>query len=348
MNKIGVVEGFFGPEWSHADRLSYAPFLQKSGGGFYIYAPKRDAKLRRQWRESWNDEYINFLSEMRSHFAEHKISFGIGLSPFELGHSLTENDKIILNEKINIIQSMDVEILGVFFDDMPSDQFLAQAQIECIEFIEKKFSGKIVFCPSYYTPDPILEKVFGKMPNNYWDDISKVSEEISLAWTGPKVISETISIDDMDFASSILKRSPYLWENVFANDGPKNCKFLKVKSFSGRENGVFGKAKAVAFNMMNQPQLSKILFLASRFVLEDNQSPDSALLNAINHRCSKGFAKFLIQNKDYYNKDGLDRISDEIKREHIQILRSFPDLAAIEIISWLEGKYIVGAECLTD
>lgn len=346
--KIGVIEGFFGPEWSQSDRLSYAPFIQSTGGGFYLYAPKRDSYLRRKWRDTWSSQYISFLNEMASHFMSHGVEFGVGLSPFELGHTLNENDKHILSEKLNTLESMGVKILGVFFDDMPSDQFLAQAQKKCIEYIKNNFSGKIIFCPSYYTPDPILVKVFGEMPKDYWEEISAISSEVAMAWTGPKVISETISRDDMDMAHSILKRAPFLWENVFANDGPRNCKYLKLKPFSGRESGVFGKVEAIAFNMMNQAQLSKILFLSSRFVIEDNLDPEVSFTKALQQLCSPGFAQFLASNKKLYLLEGLDKISPEIKSDHLKQLSQFSDLQANEVSSWLKGDYIVGPECLTD
>ena len=49
---VGVIEGFFGKPWSWDDRASYAGFLRELGFDFYIYAPKADRRLRKEWRQA--------------------------------------------------------------------------------------------------------------------------------------------------------------------------------------------------------------------------------------------------------------------------------------------------------
>ena len=39
---LGVVEGFYGPPWSHGARLDMIKFSGKNGFNIYIYAPKDD------------------------------------------------------------------------------------------------------------------------------------------------------------------------------------------------------------------------------------------------------------------------------------------------------------------
>jgi hyaluronoglucosaminidase len=344
--KIGVVEGFFGPAWPKADRLSYAPFIAQTGGGFYIYAPKQDPHLRKKWREAWSEEYLASLRSKAEHFKSHGVTFGVGLSPFGLGKTLSDVDRGLLHTKLRQLQDAGVELLGLFFDDMPSDEDLAATQIRCVEEVRKHFLGELVFCPSYYTYDPILDKVFGQRPAHYLEDIAKgVPLDVELAWTGPKVISPTIDVAHMREVRTLLKRAPYIWENIFANDGPKNCKFLKLKPFSGREEGVAKLASAFAFNMMNQPQLSKILFLASRLVIEQGLSADEGFERALDQHCSPAFAIFLRGYREVFLEKGL---------EHLEVSRYLPSLGlcsdpgAREIEAWLRGEYVVGAECLTD
>ncbi len=38
----GVIEGFYGPPWSHQDRLDVLRFMGREGLNTYIYAPKDD------------------------------------------------------------------------------------------------------------------------------------------------------------------------------------------------------------------------------------------------------------------------------------------------------------------
>ncbi len=347
--KIGVVEGFFGPAWPEVDRLSYAPFIAQTGGGFYIYAPKQDPYLRKKWRETWSEEYLASLRRKAEHFKSHGVTFGVGLSPFGLGKNLAQADRELLQTKLRQLQDLGVELLGLFFDDMPSDEDLAATQIKCVEVVQTHFSGELVFCPSYYTFDPLLDKVFGQRPVNYLEDIAAgIPLDVELAWTGPKVISTTIDVAHMQEVRALLQRPPYIWENIFANDGPKNCKFLKLKPFSGRDAGVAELASAFAFNMMNQPQLSKILFLAARFVLERELSPQMAFDLAIEKTCTPAFAAFLREHATTFLEQGLEQISDEIKQQLLVTLATIPDAAATEVKSWLSGAYVVGSECLTD
>ena len=45
---------------------------------------------------------------------------------------------------------------------------------------------------------------------------------------------------------------------------------------------------------------------------------------------------------------GLDHLSDEQKQELLAELESLQDPAAQDVRDWLDGKYLVGSECLTD
>lgn len=121
MKNIGVIEGFFGPAWPESDRKSYAEFLAKYKADFYIYAPKQDPHLRKAWRETWDEAYISKLQDLCDHFTKSNITFGVGLSPFGLGKVFSEEDKNLLKEKLEILNRIGIGMLGLFFDDMPSD-----------------------------------------------------------------------------------------------------------------------------------------------------------------------------------------------------------------------------------
>lgn len=347
MKQIGVIEGFFGPQWNDESRNSYSKFLKQYGGEFYIYAPKEDPYLRKKWREEWPLEYIHKLKKLVENFHQEGILFGVGFSPFGLGETLTEEDKKELKKKLGIMNDLGIDLLGLFFDDMPVKDNLAATQINALKLVEQFFAKKIIFCPSYYTFDPILDKVFGNRPADYLEDIANgASQSVALVWTGPKVISPEISAEHLDEVSRILKREPFIWENFFANDGPKNCKFLKLKPYSGRTKESFNKAEGFGFNLMNQAELSKILFLASKYVSQ-GENCDEAFTRSVKELVSSELAEFIILHKDVFCSKGLDQMTDSEKEFFIQSLNSNEKMA-IEIKDWLLGKYTVGSECLTD
>ena len=46
----GVIEGFYGPPYHHAERLQLLAFLAEHGLDTYLYAPKQDPYHRDEWR----------------------------------------------------------------------------------------------------------------------------------------------------------------------------------------------------------------------------------------------------------------------------------------------------------
>ncbi len=349
MIKMGVIEGFFGPQWPRPARLSYAAFLTRYGGDFYIYAPKQDPHLRKKWRDPWDQEYLRELTELRRTFHSAGVRFGVGFSPFGLGSKLEEGDRTALREKLALLQNLQVDLLGLFFDDMPVTANLAHTQLEVVDLVRTEFKGQLVFCPSFYTPDPILDKVFGQRPEGYLEALATtIPRDVSIVWTGPKVISPEITPEHLRETSNLLNRPPFLWENLYANDGPRNCKYLKLTAFTGRPDESFGLVDAIGLNLMNQPELSKILYLSSSFVANGKADPKGAFRRAIGELVSAEFGSFLLSHQEDFRGRGLDLFSAEETAQLLREVSQFSDPAAREIGDWLSGAYTVGSECLTD
>src|SRR5690606_32951733 len=108
----------------------------------------------------------------------------------------------------------------------------------------------------------------------------------------------------------------------------------------------FNKAEGFGFNLMNQGELSKILFLASKFVADGEES-GSAFDHALKELVSNELREFILLHKELFLDKGLDEISSEQKDFLLKGMESGEKMA-LEIKDWLEGKYIVGTECLTD
>lgn len=346
---LGLIEGFFGPPWPEKDRLGFAPLLQNLRFDFYLYAPKADPYLRKKWREPWTPEYRAKLAAYARHFREHNVKFGVGLSPFEL-HLLGEREgKKLLQEKLRQLEDLQVQVLGLFFDDMPVHEDLARKQLEAIETVRHATRARIIFCPAFYTPDPILEKVFGKRPETYFDEIRQAPKEIDFAWTGPKVISDEISPEHLRETAALLGREPFLWDNLFANDGPRNCKFLKLREPGGRTHEALAASRGWAWNPMNQAALSGITLRASEHALVRGLSPAEALEKAVRESASAPLAEWVLRNRRAFLEAGLDTFSAEQKEKWRSELAAWRNEAvAHEIEQWLAGEFIVGAECLTD
>lgn len=89
---VGVIEGFFGKTWTWDARATYAEFPNSLGFQFFIYAPKQDRFLRQRWREASPAATTERAAAIGRIYRKSGLSFGIGLSPFEL-HRDDEADK---------------------------------------------------------------------------------------------------------------------------------------------------------------------------------------------------------------------------------------------------------------
>lgn len=359
--QLGILEIFFGPPWSEQDRLTWAPFCKQHGLDFFIYGPKADAFLRKRWRDEWPREYLNFLARNSKAFRENGIRFGVALSPFGLGTEVTPEDQRELKKKFTLLTDAGIDILGIFFDDMKLTDNLAEVQIDVMKMFGELTSAHLIFCPSYYTPDPILDKVFGQRPPDYLEKIGQgIAPNVDIIWTGPKVISEDIPAAHLRETSEVLGRKPFLCDNVFANDGPRHCKFLKLKPPRGRSAAAFQESSGWSLNMMNQSTLSKITGLATRYLAKDGLDPQASFEKALAALVSPALGKFISENEENFTVRGLDNLIEFRKTTMLTELdlilqsadSSFAGIetrsAAREIQAWLRGEFIVGSECLTD
>ncbi len=182
---IGIVEGFFGPEWSWENRNLICQSLSAKSGDFYIYAPKRDSFLRKNWQQDHPLEIWQELQKLSLLCESLKVKFGVGLSPFEIHEHWGEKAKGILRDKLKKLEDLNLKYLGLFFDDMKGAPDLAEKQSEIMEFVHNQSKLTILFCPTYYSKDPILDRVFGPRPAHYLEKLGAgLAPEIVILWTG--------------------------------------------------------------------------------------------------------------------------------------------------------------------
>lgn len=343
---IGVVEGFFGPEWSWKSRHRFCESLRAYGGAFYLYAPKRDGCLRKNWKQHHADDIWNEIKSLSGTCRRNGIAFGMGLSPYEIHSDWNLRTKTVLRDKIERVHELDITFLCLLLDDMKGAPDLADRQVEIVEYVRSMTRTPLVFCPTYYSDDPILDKVFGQRPGDYLEKIGSLPNDIHIFWTGSRVISRSISDADLDAIAHILNRKPFIWDNYFANDGPRQCKFLRLKPLEGRAHNALQKSTGWAFNLMNQPSLSEILFAASTDVLRKGANPTEAFHRVAKQLAGPLFERVLETHGPALVELGLDHIGEDKKKDMFSLLDG--SRFSQDISDWLNGAYVVGAECLTD
>lgn len=350
---VGVIEGFFGQPWGWSDRAGYAGFLEEVGFDFYVYAPKADPYLRRRWREPLPTASVEALAETAAAFRNAGLAFGIGLSPFEI-YLEPEPATAALRAKVAQLNEIGPDILCLLFDDMRGDlPGLAERQAAILARVAEHSSARrFVFCPTYYSQDPVLEKVFGPMPKGYLADLGRlVDPEIGIFWTGPRVCSGAFPPGHLDEIAGQLRRKPFLWDNILANDGAETSNFLHLRGVRERPASLREALAGHAVNPMNQAWLSRIplLTLAESYALGAGYDPARSFETACRRLCGEALGARISGAVGLLQDQGLAGITEERRRALTEAFGRFAgDPYAGELRAWLDGAYAFDPACLTD
>lgn len=347
--ELGIIEGFFGRPYAWGERADMVRALGPAGYGFYLYAPKSDGWLRRRWREPYPDAELARLAQFAGACRAAGVRFGVGLSPYELFLGFDDAAKAALGAKLAQLESLGLDDLGVFFDDMKGDlPALAARQVEIVQWIaERTRAGRVIVCPSYYTDDPVLDRVFGQRPPNYLEDLGAgLDPRIAIMWTGEEVCARAFSPGHLNRVAGQMRRKPFLWDNYPVNDGPRMSRHLHLRGFTGRPAEIAGTITAHGVNTASQPVLSQIpaLTLVESYARGTDYEYAAAFRRAAQTVLGPELADAVERTLLLLEDAGLDGITDEQTARLRTRYAAFDHPAAREILAWLDGAYAIGAE----
>lgn len=340
---LGIIEGFFGRPWSWKARSDLVTLLARHGYSFYIYAPKADPFLRRRWDELHPVDEAEALRRFARHCKVQGMRFGVGLSPFEVYQNFDEKARQALTEKLAFLDSLDIDELAILFDDMSGDTpDLAQKQLDIIDWIHHRSGAEtITVCPTYYSDDPVLDRVFGQRPERYLETLGNaLPGTVNIFWTGEEVCSREISAGNLTRVAGLIKRKPVLWDNYPVNDGPRMSQHLHLRGFTGRHAAIGDHLTGHAINPALQPTLSCIpaITLAACYRQRDNYSYMAAFRKAAREVLGESLAGFVEQDIMALQDVGLDNLGERESRLRRHYADN-PHPGAQEIMAWLDGVY---------
>ena len=346
---LGTIEGFFGRPYSWAERTELMRFLQPHGYGFYLYAPKADPYLRRRWREPHPEAEMAALGAFAADCRAAGVRFGVGLSPFELHFDFTVEAKAALTAKLAALDAAGCEWLAILFDDMKGDlSDLARRQAEIVGFAaDRTDADRLIVCPSYYTDDPILDRVFGPRPPGYLRDLgAALDPAIDIMWTGEEVCALEFSPGHLQRVAGEIGRKPLLWDNYPVNDGPRMSRHLHLRAFTGRPGAIAPHLAGHAVNPASQATLSAIpmLTLAASYAQGPDYAYGHAFREAARQVCGDALAAQLTADLLTLQDGGLGELSDERRGKLRARYAAFDHPAAQEVIAWLDGAYAITGE----
>lgn len=339
--ELGIIEGFFGRPYSWTERADMVRALAPHGYGFYLYAPKADGYLRRRWREPYPEADLEALSAFARTCRDAGVRLGVGLSPYELFRGFDGPAKDLLAAKLAQLDSLGIADLGVFFDDMKGDlPELAPRQVEIVHWIAARTSAqRLIACPSYYTDDPVLDRVFGQRPANYLEDLGAgLDAGIEIMWTGEEVCSREFSPGHLARVSDQMRRKPFLWDNYPVNDGPRMSRFLHLRGFTGRPSAIGPHIAAHAINPALQPHLS--LIPAATLVASYREGSAYRYMHAFREAAhalaGADIAAMLEQDLHALQDRGFDQLGDDRERLRQRYAAVDQPMSA-EVVRWLDG-----------
>lgn len=318
----GIVEGFYGMPWTHAQRLDMLDFMAAQGLNAYIYAPKNDPFHRAKWREPYPAREIRLLSELAEQARERGITACAAVSP---GLSLRYSDpadRRRLVQKYRQFADAGFTTFALFLDDIPPSLkhpedraafgSLAAAQADLTCFLLEELGARrtpspaerhdpsgpqqhpqLWFCPTQYHGDPdtpYLRELAGSLP-----------KEIEVFWTGPEVCSREVSTGYMRRVAEVLGRRPLLWDNYPVNDAFMAAE-IHLGPYQGRDPDLYTAVGGVFLNPMNQPEASKIAlataasFLSTPGAYEPEPAWEAALSGISGGQEAEALRRFALAN----------------------------------------------------
>lgn len=343
----GVVEGFYGRTWSFETRCAYADYLALSGLNTYLYCPKADPFLRKRWPEQWPEEQWRQLLQLSAVYRDRGIAWGVGLSPFELYRHYGQVEQEQLQRKVYSLMQLQAPLLAILFDDMPGDlDALAVRQAEIVADVCRWAPDvRVLVCPTYYAFDPVLEKFFGRMPEDYWPRLGReLPGAVDIFWTGNRVCSESITAADIQAINGQLGRRVMLWDNYPVNDGAQRSNFLYSSKLDARDQGLQALLTGHLCNPMNQGLLS-LPALAGLADLYGHRAMDDAMLGRL---LGPETWEQLRRDQQAFQQQGLSGMGEQRCRELAGRYAGLQGPAAREVAQWLRGEYVFDPACLTD
>lgn len=342
--QLGVIEGFYGQPWSQEARLAMADWLPALGLDLYLYAPKRDRFLRRDWRSDWPPAERLQLERLARRFAEAGLRFAIGLSPFALYESYGVTEKRELQRRVREIDSIGPTVLALLFDDMPgSAPDLARVQGQIVQDVAAvSVAQQLLVCPTYYSDDPALDRFFGDRPAGYLAELgAQLPDQASLLWTGPLVCSPALAVADLPAPAQRGGAALSLWDNYPVNDSRLRSPHIYTQPLRDRQPGLARLVEGHYCNAMNQPALSLPALAGLAALYGRSRGEDAAVFR------DAGLTPELLAAAEPLAECRVEELAPGQLRR-LQREAAADSMAANELRAFLNGEYRFDPACLND
>lgn len=243
----GVIEGFYGPLWTAAERCELLDSMKSWGLNTYVYGPKDDLHHRVLWRECYGTADAAELGERIRACTDRGIRFLYALGPgLDIRYG-AEADFLALRRRLEQLFGLGCRDFGLLFDDIPDRMHpedaarwgrLASAQCDLTHRLRDALGElgevRFHFCPTPYCGRMVAA---GHGGEGYLETVGlELDPAIPVFWTGPEILSEQLTLEHVQELARILRRPPLIWDNLHAND--YDGRRLHLGPYSGRSPAI--------------------------------------------------------------------------------------------------------------
>ncbi|MEU9687687.1 beta-N-acetylglucosaminidase domain-containing protein [Amycolatopsis japonica] len=290
----GVIEGFYGAPWSHADRLAQLDFYGRTKQNMYVYSPKDDPFLRARWRDQYPPEQLALLSQLVGRADANHVEFTYALSPGLSVCYSSDADKTALVTKFQSLWDIGVRSFAIPLDDISYTRWNCDADAAKFGTGGAAAGAAQSFLLNRVQQDfiathPGVERL-QTVPTEYYDLAdspyktalrTRLDKAVIVEWTGVGVIAGQITEKQARQAKEVFGHDILIWDNYPVND--YITERLLLGPYIGREPGVAKYLSGITANPMVQAEASKIAeFTSGDFLWNpDRYDPDKSWLAAI-------------------------------------------------------------------
>nr|MBA2529058.1 beta-N-acetylglucosaminidase domain-containing protein [Euzebyales bacterium] len=259
----GVVEGFYGPPRSWAERERTVGFMAARGLNAYLYAPKDDPLHRARWREPYLPEEQGRFASLAARCRDGGIDLVFGVSPLGFRYDAAD-DLALLLAKLDAADAVGIRHFCVLSDDMPGRlagelagagfDDLGRAHAWLLRSVHRHLRARgpgrsLWFVPVQYCGNPATA---------YLTTLGeRVPRDVAICWTGPRVCSPTLTLDHTREVAAVLRRPVLYWDNHPVNDGDMRHD-PHLGPVRGRDPRLPEAASGLLANLALQPEASHV------------------------------------------------------------------------------------------
>ena len=266
----GVIEGFYGPPWSDAERRTLLDWMARFGLTVYLFCPKDDPHHRAAWREPYPGAEAERIASLIADCRKRGIDFIWGVSPgLDIRHT-DEADVAALLARFAELLRLGCRRFALLLDDIPdalepadAARFgsLAAAQAAVANRAQAWIAanvpgGTLLLCPTPYC-DRMAAAGLGGI--GYLETLGgQLAPAIDILWTGPEIIAPEITPAALRAVTALLRRKPVIWDNFFADDYDGQRFF--AGPYAGRPRDLQAAVRGVFLNPNNELPLNFVPF----------------------------------------------------------------------------------------